>query len=80
MGTFLYKSGCNDSPSYSHGLCSCGNTVKYILQSGANLPYNGPNLPGTGVRTCDNLNVALQKMDAIILQLRQEIADLKAQQ
>jgi len=38
--------------------------------------YSGPNLPGTGVQTGDDLNVALQKMDDKILQLIQQIQDL----
>ncbi len=74
--TFLESTGCGQNTTT--GLCSCGKTVKVPLQSGKNLSYNGANLPGTGVRTCDTLNEALQKMDAEILDLRREIVDLKA--
>jgi len=73
--TFLDRTGCGQSTTT--GLCSCGKTVKVPLQSGKNLFYNGPNLPGTGIQTCESLNQVIQKMDAIILDLRKEIVDLK---
>lgn len=73
--TFLDKTGCGQSTTT--GLCSCGKTVKIPLQSGKNIAYNGPNLAGTGVRTCDTLNETIQKMDTVILELRKEIVALK---
>ena len=71
MGMFLEATGCGETTT--NGLCGCGKTVKIPLQSGKNLHYNGPNLAGTGVRTCDNLNVALQKLDTAILDLKQRV-------
>lgn len=71
MSMFLEKSGCG--PSTTNGLCSCGKTVKVPLQSGKNLHYNGENLAGTGIRTCDDLNTAIQKMDLAILDLKNRI-------
>lgn len=49
------------------------------LQSGDNLFYNGPNLPGSGIQTCDKLNDALAKIDAKLLSLSQDMAIIKAQ-
>ncbi len=68
MGMFLESTGCGETTT--NGLCGCGHTVKIPLQSGKNLHYNGPNLAGTGVRNCDTLNEALQKIDAAILDLK----------
>ncbi len=73
--TFLEKTGCGQSTTT--GLCSCGLTVKVPLQSGKNLFYNGPNLAGTGIQSCESMNQVIQKMDNLILDLRKEIVALK---
>jgi len=75
MGMFLESTGCGESTT--NGLGKDGQTVKVPLQSGKNLHYNGPNLPATGVRTCDSCNEALQKMDAVILTLKQQVYELQ---
>ena len=71
---FLESPGCGESTT--NGLCACGKTVKIPLQSGKNLYYNGPNLAGTGIRNCDDLNTALSKIDAAILLLKQQVSKL----
>ena len=72
MGMFLESTGCGETTT--NGLGPKGQIVKIPLQSGKNLHYNGPNLAGTGVRTCDTLNTALQKIDAAILDLKIRMA------
>lgn len=42
----------------------------------ANVIYSGPNLPCSGVNTCDTLDVVLQKIDNKICELAQLIVDL----
>lgn len=51
--------------------CGCGST-KYT--SSSDVRYIGPNLPGTGIQSCDTLTVAIQKIDAEILAIKQAIA------
>jgi len=75
MGMFLESTGCGESTT--NGLGPNNTIVKVPLQSGKNLHYNGPNLPATGVRTCDSCNEALQKMDAVILTLKQQVYELQ---
>ena len=41
--------------------------------------YDGPNLPGTGIKTCDSLTLAIQKIDNEILKIKQDISDIKQQ-
>lgn len=77
MGLFLESTGCGETTT--NGLCACGKTVKIPLQSGKNVHYNGPNLAGTGVKTCATMNEALQQMDAIILDLRNQVLQLQLQ-
>lgn len=75
MGMFLETTGCGESTT--NGLGPKGIIVKIPLQSGKNLHYNGPNLAGTGVRTCDSINTALQKLDAVILDLKKRVLALE---
>ena len=75
MGMFLETTGCGESTT--NGLGPKGIIVKIPLQSGKNLHYNGPNLAGTGIQTCDSINVALQKIDAIILDLKKRVLALE---
>lgn len=77
MGMFLESSGCGESTT--NGLGPKGMIVKVPLQSGKNLYYNGPNLPGTGIRTCDTLNTALEKIDAAILELKIKMLQVENQ-
>lgn len=41
-----------------------------------NLVYVGPNLPCTGIRTCDSLSIALQKIDKQICDLKTALFNL----
>lgn len=41
-----------------------------------NLVYVGPNLPCTGIRTCESLSVALQKIDKQICDLKKALFNL----
>ena len=41
--------------------------------------YDGPNLPGTGIKTCDNLTLVIQKIDTEILKIKQDISEIKQQ-
>jgi hypothetical protein len=40
------------------------------------ITYDGPNLPCTGILTCDTLTVALQKLDQQICKLQSDMYDL----
>lgn len=71
MGMFLESTGCGETTT--NGLGKDGQIIKVPLQSGKNLYYNGPNLAGTGVRTCDSLNDALAKIDASILNIKERL-------
>jgi hypothetical protein len=51
--------------------CGCGSTKS---TPSSDIKYVGPNLPGTGIQSCDTLTVALQKIDAEILAIKQAIA------
>ena len=41
--------------------------------------YDGPNLPGTGIKTCDNLTLVIQKIDTEILKIKQDSSQIKQQ-
>ena len=41
--------------------------------------YDGPNLPGTGVKTCDSLTLVIQKIDNEILKIKQDLLEIKQQ-
>jgi len=40
------------------------------------LIYTGPNLPGSGINTSDDLTIALQKIDTIIEELKSALYNL----
>lgn len=63
--TSYLTNGCYVYPS---------NTIALPIQS-TNLVYDGPNLPCSGIRTCNTLTVALQKIDEKLCTLAQEIYD-----
>jgi hypothetical protein len=52
--------------------CGCENKCNNTTGSDE-LSYSGPNLPGTGINTCDSITVAIQKIDQAILELRQAL-------
>ena len=41
--------------------------------------YEGPNLPGTGIKTCDSLTLVIQKIDNEILKIKQDVFEIKQQ-
>ena len=41
--------------------------------------YDGPNLPGTGIKTYDDLTLVIQKIDTEILKIKQDISEIKQQ-
>ena len=59
-------------PSISN--CGCQNQCNNTSSDTIN--YSGPNLPGTGVNTCDSLTVAIQKIDNAILELQEALFSL----
>lgn len=56
--------GCESDP------CGPGSTKS---TPSSNVKYVGPNLPGTGIQSCDTLTVVIQKIDAEILALKNAI-------
>jgi hypothetical protein len=44
---------------------SCGNDKEVS----SNIVYDGPTLPTSGVKSCDTINVALQKIDEVLTKL-----------
>lgn len=53
----------------------CGNCVAKPIDS-TRITYDGPNLPCTGIRTCDDLTVILQKLDEQICNIVTELNNL----
>ena len=57
----------------SLGPCGCsGDQCDFV--SSENVKYVGPNLAGTGIQSCDNLTVALQKIDNAIALIESQIS------
>jgi hypothetical protein len=57
----------------SLGPCGCsGEQCKYV--DCENIKYVGPTLPGTGIESCDNLCVVLQKIDYAISLIESQIS------
>lgn len=56
--------------SFVHPVCD-----NPIVQS-ENVIYSGPNLPYTGIHTCDDFNTVIQKIDEQLGILVQDIYDL----
>jgi len=57
----------------SLGPCGCsGDQCKFV--SSENVKYIGPNLAGTGIQSCDDLTVVLQKIDNAIAIIEAQIS------
>lgn len=64
---------------------SCCNQPNYAPVDPCNVPctptdnvcYSGPNLPCTGIHTCDTVTVSLQKIDAEVCDLQSQITALQ---
>lgn len=68
------------TPCYSNGHTifprGCGIDPCHAYKTNTDLTfYSGPNLPCTGVNTCDTMTLALEKMDAAICDLQAQIAN-----
>lgn len=59
----------------SPGGCGCGNCEAQPIQSD-NMSYTGPNLPCTGIRTCENFTEAMKKIDLAICELKVALYNL----
>jgi hypothetical protein len=67
-----------NSPCGCSSTCNCNSTTNPCGTSGAlsnTIVYNGPTLPGSGVEACDTLNVALSKIDEVLVQLKNQVAN-----
>jgi hypothetical protein len=53
--------------------CGCSDPYSDKTAS-SDVKYTGPNLPCTGIQTCDDLSTILQKMDQAICALQAVIA------
>lgn len=61
-------------------MCNTCNPCNSSMIGSNNVKYDGPNLPCTGVKTCENLTIVFEKIDeqicalkAAVVQLQQEI-------
>jgi hypothetical protein len=63
---------CNTPYRITQYYASPDSCIALPIQS-TNLVYDGPNLPCSGIRTCNTLTVALQKIDEKLCSLAQEI-------
>jgi hypothetical protein len=60
--TYLPTNLCSDC---NPNINSCGNNKEVS----SNIVYDGPTLPTSGVKSCDTINVALQKIDEVLTEL-----------
>ena len=70
---------CNPAPLVNTVPCSGGNPCTTQLTASSHVGYSGPNLPCTGIQTCDTLTVALQKVDEKVCDLLNTVASLQEQ-
>lgn len=75
MGNNICKTEC--VVPVLKGLCSCGGIVTVKVPVVDYVFYTGPNLGGTGIKTNDEFNTVIQKIDAKILQISQQIYDIQ---
>ena len=69
----VVNSTCGCSSTCNCSSCStnsCG--TKGPLSS--TVVYDGPTLPASGVEACDTINVALSKIDEVLLELKNQVA------
>jgi hypothetical protein len=67
--------GCSSVATHT----SCNNLCGTNFPVSSNIIYNGPELTCTLIAPCDTVNVALQKADAIICSLVDQVNDLTLQ-
>jgi len=70
---------CNSTASTSS--CGCNSTCTCSTNScgtkgplSSTVVYDGPTLPGSGVEACDTINVALSKIDEVLVELKTQVA------
>jgi len=59
--------------------CSTSTSCSTCPTTSDLLTYAGPNLSATGINACDDLSVALQKIDEVIGTMQAEIVVLQAE-
>ncbi len=67
----VLNSPCGCSSNCNCSTNSCGTTGALSNT----IVYNGPTLPGSGVEACDTLNVALSKIDEVLVALNAQVAE-----
>ena len=67
-----YPKGCSENP-FEKSICKTCSDPRLDTSYSY---YDGPNLPGTGIKTCDNLTLVIQKIDTEILKIKQDIQKL----
>ena len=70
-----YPIGCKRNP-FEKSMCKTCSDPKLDTSYSY---YDGPNLPGTGIKTCDNLTLVIQKIDTEILKIKQDLLAVKQQ-
>ena len=70
-----YPIGCKGNP-FEKSICKTCSDPRLDTSYSY---YDGPNLPGTGIKTCDNLTLVIQKIDNEILKIKQDISEIKQQ-
>lgn len=68
--TYLPVNPCCGHTHTSHCYTTSCETNKSLSST---VVYDGPTLPGSGVEACDTLNTALSKIDAAILELKNQV-------
>jgi hypothetical protein len=68
FGGFIYPKDNDDEDS-------CDPCVAKPIES-SRITYDGPNLSCSGIHTCDNLTVMLQKLDEQLCSLKLELFNL----
>lgn len=63
---------CNTPYRISQFYAYPDNCIALPIQT-TNLVYDGPNLPCSGIRTCNTITVALQKIDQKLCEFAEEI-------
>ena len=70
-----YPIGYSENP-FKKSICKTCSDPKFDTSYSY---YDGPNLPGTGIKTCDSLTLVIQKIDNEILKIKQDISEIKQQ-
>jgi len=60
--------GCTSTCNQCTNSCGTNGTVS------STVVYDGPTLPGSGVEACDTINVALSKIDSVLVELKSQVA------